>query len=136
MTDIWIKRLLIALEFFVGLTAAWGGIKLLQTGGLGMPVSWLSDSPFSDYTLPALILAVIVGGTNLLSAFLEFRKHTYAAYSSAVAGYGLLIWIFTEMYLLKHASWLQVAYFSIAILILVLTMLLLKLQTYKKVGEE
>ena len=116
-------KLLIALECLVGVTAAGGGIGLITTDGLGMPVSWLKNSPFPSYLIPGLILFFAVGGTNICAAAIGLKnyRHPYAA--SAVAGFGLLIWIFTEIYIIGHSHWLQFFYFGTGILILILAML-------------
>jgi hypothetical protein len=68
---------------FVALTALWGGIALLlgtyQHGvlmeagtGARFPVDWLRGTPFGVYTVPALILAISVGGSALAATALIF----------------------------------------------------------------
>ncbi|MGZ5471735.1 MAG: hypothetical protein ACXWE0_08690, partial [Nitrososphaeraceae archaeon] len=42
------------------------------------------------------------------------------------SGFALLIWIFTELYLLKNSHWLHTAMFVIGIVILVASMFLIK----------
>ena len=44
---------------------------------------------------------------------------------SAVAGFGMLIWIFVELALIRHYSWLQAAYFGLGALELILVLVLL-----------
>lgn len=53
---------------FIALTAIGGGIAML----IGLedsrfPLEWLRGTPFPDYTIPALILAIVVGGSSLLA---------------------------------------------------------------------
>lgn len=120
------KKLLITLLLFQGITAVISGIELMRTNGLGMPVSFLSNSPFTSFLIPGLILTIIIGGTSLLAAFFLLKNHKFALHASAAGGFGILIWIFTEQYMIHESSFLQVIYFSIGILILTLTMLILK----------
>lgn len=119
---------LVLLELIIGLTAVRGGYGLLTTNGLGMPLSFLQNSPFPDYTIPALILLFIVGGANLLAAVLLFRKHRYALEAAAIAGFGLLIWVVVEQYIIPDSHFLQLIYFVLGVICLVLTMFLLKFQ--------
>ena len=120
------RKLLILILFFLGATAVVGGIQLIRTNGMGMPQEWLATTPFSSFLIPGLILSIIVGGTSLLAILLLIRHHKYGLETSAIAGFGVQIWIFTQIYMLHHASFLQIVYFTTGILILILTILLLR----------
>lgn len=126
--DTKIKIVLILLLLYVGITAVWGGGGLLLKGGsaFALPADLLENTPFPDYTIPGLILTFIVGGTNLLAAYLLFKKHKFALEATATAGFGLAIWLFTELYLLPDSHFIQTVYFAIAVVTLVLTMILVK----------
>ena len=82
-----VRIALVAIETFVGLGAIAGGIALL-TGvfAQGIPVAWLQGTPFSDYTVPGLALAILVGGGMLLAAATVFILREWAVLVSAVAG--------------------------------------------------
>jgi hypothetical protein len=82
-----VRIALVAIETFVGLGAIAGGIALL-TGvfAQGIPVVWLQGTPFSDYTVPGLALAILVGGGMLLAAATVFILREWAVLVSAVAG--------------------------------------------------
>jgi hypothetical protein len=70
------KRVRIAigvLAAFIALTAIGGGIAMLA-GADQFPRDWLRDTPFSDYTLPALVLAIVVGGSSLVAAVPEQHR--------------------------------------------------------------
>ena len=77
------------LEAFVALGAIAGGIVLL-IGAFnfrqGIPLTWLAGTPFSDYTIPALALAILVGGGMLLAAATVFIQREWAVLISVVAG--------------------------------------------------
>jgi len=121
-----VRKLLILILLFLGITAALGGIELIRTNGMGMPQEWLATTPFSSFLIPGLVLSLIVGGASLVSSLLLIRRHNYALESSAIAGFGVQIWIFTQIYMLQHASFLQIFYFGTGILILILTIFLLR----------
>jgi hypothetical protein len=62
-----VRLTLIILEAFVALTSIACGIGLV-VGAVQLPLSWLAGTPFSDYTLPGLVMAVIIGGSAFLAA--------------------------------------------------------------------
>jgi hypothetical protein len=80
-----LRNLLIILDGFLALTAFAGGIGLL-TGVARPPVELLRGSPFTDYTIPALALFVIVGGSALGATILLVRRHPSAALVSMAVG--------------------------------------------------
>lgn len=116
---------LVVLTVFNALSAIGGGIAILVTGGLGMPLSMLAHSPFASFTGPGLILLAVVGGTQAAaSALLLLRKETAFAWT-AIAGIGMTIWIFIETGIIAGISWLQVLYFTTGVAQLVLVLALL-----------
>lgn len=126
-----LQRSLITLLIVVGLTAIAGGLGLIFHNGLGMDADMLAGSPFSSYYWPGFILVMVVGGTHLLAAGLLWQKSKWSLESVAVAGFGMLIWVFTELYIINQPHWLQVVYFGEAVVVLMTTMVLLKFCTYK-----
>lgn len=109
-----LKRLLIGLEVLTGLSSVAGGIALMA-GWITMPTELLAGSIFQNYFIPGLILACIVGGTMLFAAYDLKTRTSQPALASMVAGFGLLIWIFTEVAIVGYDSWLQILYFTLAI---------------------
>lgn len=63
------RRALLGLDLFLGCTAVAGGVALLL-GWLTPPLDLLQGSPFADYTVPTLLLTVVVGGCGLSAAWL------------------------------------------------------------------
>ncbi|MBN1409756.1 MAG: hypothetical protein JW969_02855 [Spirochaetales bacterium] len=123
---------LLILLFFNALSAIGGGIGLVVSDGLGMPKSWLTGSPFDSFLVPGIILAVIVGGTNLAAAVMEIKKLRFAPEASAVAGFGLQIWIYAEIYIIRESAWLQTVYFVTGTLILILVFLRFRVKKSEK----
>jgi hypothetical protein len=116
---------LTALLAFGALSAAVGAVLAIAANGAGVPLESLENSPFTSFFMPGLILGVVVGGTQFAAAFALLAKRGIALLLSAVAGFGMLIWIFVELALIQQFSWLQAAYFMLGALELVLVLALL-----------
>ncbi len=111
---------------FCALSAAGGSIGLIYNG-LGMSVQNLRHTVFHSYVVPGIILALIVGSTQAAAAVLLKISHKLTLVAVAVAGFGLCIWIYGEIYLTQIISWLQTVYFGLGIAELILAFLLLGL---------
>lgn len=111
---------LLILTSLLALTALPAGMLLmLEPNGstLGLSLSLLSSTPFPDFFIPGLLLALIVGGCSLVSLFLIMNQSP-ASYKIAMAsGVVLVIWIVAELILIPHYHWLQGLYLAIGILI-------------------
>lgn len=115
----------LVIAVFNTVSAVGGGIGMLATDGLGMPREALAGSPFDSFTVPALVLIVVVGGTQALAAALLLARREAALVWTAVAGFGMLVWIFVETIVIRGGSWLQVLYFTTGAAQLVLVLALL-----------
>jgi hypothetical protein len=116
-------------EGFIALSAIGGGIALLagtykdgvlvEAGGRAQfPLEWLRQTPFSDYTIPALILAIGVGGSSLIAAALAFTGREEGVLASIAAGLITAGFIVGEVVMLKQGiSWIEGLYFGLALLI-------------------
>jgi hypothetical protein len=111
-------RALYGLNLFLGLTAIAGGAALL-TGMIKIPLSALAGSPFTDFTVPAILLAAVIGGTSLLAAWLVHLRLSLGAQVSAVAGGAIVIFEIVEWNTIGFA-WLQAVYIGIGAAILAL----------------
>jgi hypothetical protein len=118
---------LTVLAVFGALSALVGAVLALAANGAGVPLEYLKNSPFSSYFVPGLILGIVVGGTQLAAAIALLAKRDTALLLSAVAGFGMLIWIFVELAMIQQYSWLQAAYFILGGLELILVLALLGL---------
>jgi hypothetical protein len=119
------QQALLIVGFLNLMSAAAGGAGIAATNGLGMPKSWLAGSPFASYLWPGLVLLVVVGGTQAIAVVLQLRKSRLALAAAAVAGFGMIIWIYVEVTILPVTSWLQPAYFATGTLQVVLVLLAL-----------
>ena len=100
-----LRAALITLELFVGVNALYGGVGLLA-GKLGVQREWLANTPFQDFTVPAILLTVVVGGACFLAGLMTAIGRVAGAEASILAGCVTTGWIVIEMFLMP-ASWLQ-----------------------------
>lgn len=132
-------RLLLGCLAFLSASAAFGGIVLVinPTGSLiGMPVSLLRFSPFHDFLIPGLILGIVFGiGSFATILALRFRPAwligsaltratgEHWTWSLAlVIGLGQVIWIVTQMLMMRGVSVLHFLYGGLGLLIVFLTL--------------
>ena len=127
-----LSLLLAIILLFTGLVSVISGAAMIVTNGIGMPQEWLEGTVFSSYLIPALILAIVIGGVSILAGILLIMKKRLAIEVSAASGFGLLIWIFTEMYLIRESHFLHTIFFIEAIAILIICFIMLRLLTIKK----
>ncbi len=80
-----VRLTLIILEAFVALTSIACGLGL-AVGAVQLPLAWLAGTPFSDYTWPGLVMAVVVGGSSFLAAELTRAGRSGDVVASALAG--------------------------------------------------
>lgn len=107
---------LTVLAVFQALSAFYGAFLAVARDGAGVSLENLEGSPFTTYLVPGLILGGVVGGTQLATAVALLAKRRMALLLAAVAGFGMLIWIFVELVIIRQYSWLQSAYFALGVL--------------------
>lgn len=105
---------------FVALTAIGGGVTIL--GGVDeFPLEWLAGTPFDDYTVPALILTIMVGGSALLAAVTIFTGRRISVMASMVAGLILVGYIVVEVLILEQVppglTVIEGVYFGLGLLL-------------------
>jgi hypothetical protein len=111
-------RGLAALHFVIGAAALLGGGALVvwPSGNmLGMPVSLLSQSPFTDFLLPGVILYGAIGVLNAISCYLVFTREPGAERVSFLAGCALLIWLVAQAAMIGASPVLQLGCASLAV---------------------
>ncbi len=113
-----IKITALILMGFTAVTAILSGLALVfyPDGHLfQMPVSLLDHSPFENFRIPGLVLAVLVGGSNLAGAFSMAFDYNYAGRMTLLAGIQLTLWILVQYLLIRTFDWLQVFYLIIGL---------------------
>ena len=128
---------LIIFNIFLALTAIPGGFCLL-TGIVVPPIDELKGSVFSDYTLPGLVLMIIVGGSALLTAILLIRKYKYAVFYSAIVGLIIMTFEFVEVLAIGSPTGaglvMQIIYFAIGIIIIKCSLIILFIDLRGKIN--
>ena len=143
------RNFLIFILGFLGFGAlGGGGVLIISPSGelIGMPLSIIQNSPFVNFLIPGIILFTLLGilPVGLMYALIKKPKwrlpeffnvfnDMYWAWSYSVyTGLALMIWIQTEMIIMKTVHWSQSLYMGIAILLLFVTLLPRVRLIYKK----
>lgn len=130
-----VRVALVILDGFAALTAVGGGVAL-ATGleAERFPVDRLRGTPFASYTVPGLILTVVVGGSAAVAAVVTLRSPRAGGLASVLAGGVMMGWIVGEVLILRRplsteTLW-EVFYLAIGLL-----MALLGFRTWRTEGE-
>jgi len=90
--------------FFNGISAVIPGLMLVidpSGKSMQMPLEWLDKSPFNNFLIPGIILFLIIGVLNLISAILTIKKsHGFQLYIIA-NGIIMLGWITAEILMIN-----------------------------------
>ena len=118
---------------FTAVTSVLGGVMLVigavvDLGGspIAIPDSYLAGSPFASTLLPGLALGLVVGGTQAVALVMVARRMRWAMLAAAVAGFGILVWIFVQMVYIPFSP-LQALYFVMGVVELAAVLVLLDL---------
>jgi hypothetical protein len=113
------SRLFLAvLQVFVGLTAIVGGAKLVSDpsgNAVGVPLEWLSGSPFSDYSVPGWVLVVAIGLGHAAASLLSAFGHRQFGRAAIVQGGLLAGYIAVEVWAIGWQAALQPLYFILGL---------------------
>jgi hypothetical protein len=116
---------LIVIGAFTALSALAGAFALLAPGSAGVPLYVLDGSIFSDFFWPALLLGVVIGGTQLLATVTAIRRSSTWLLWSTVAGFAMVIFVFVELAIMRGFSILHGVYFATGLAQLALVLALL-----------
>ncbi len=84
---------LVIMETFIGLGAIGGGTAILTNAfdfDQWLPVAWLAGTPFRNYTIPGLLLLIVIGCGMLLAASTLFIQRAWAVLFSAAMGLAMI----------------------------------------------
>lgn len=119
-----VRIALIVVDLFAAVSAVVGAVGLV-VGYMEIPRSVLRGTPFTDFTVPALLLGIVVGGSALAAAAITlFGPQRIAPLASAVAGCIMVGWMTVEIAMIGLDIWVQVAYFVVGLLMIGLAGLL------------
>jgi hypothetical protein len=94
------RRALVALELVTGVTGLAGGVLLAAAPDgslLRADPATLAGTPFTDWRVPGVLLAGLVGGGFLLAGWWQWRGHWHARELSMAAGAGLICFEAAEL---------------------------------------
>ncbi|GGF64718.1 hypothetical protein GCM10010912_07110 [Paenibacillus albidus] len=132
--------LLYVLHVFLGLGAIAGGLVLIVDPSgqmIGMDTSILVKSPFANFAIPGLLLLLVFGLLPLGVLYSMIKRpcwkwaervnpfeglHSSWALSLYI-GFGLIIWIMVQTYMMNTAVFIHVFYMSLGLLIQAVTLL-------------
>jgi hypothetical protein len=128
---VWALLALTAIQV-IGATA--GGIGLVQDpiDNIGMPLSMLEGSPFSDYLYPGLILLLLVGLFPVVPLVGLALGRKWGWWLELAAGCALIIWIIAEVAMLGYLPGMGIALQIIMGLLGVVIVLLALLRTTRR----
>lgn len=115
------------LQSLIGIGAVFGGALLIISPDgryLQMSIDILQNSPFRNFLIPGIILFLVIGVGNVISAALCFKMHKIAGFAGLFFGFGLIIWIFVQVNMIGGGSWLQYLYFLLGIIEILLSIMM------------
>jgi hypothetical protein len=118
------RLLLFLLLTFIALSAVFSGMFMLcypDGSFLGLSTALLKDTAFHSFTIPGIILTVVVGGTSLVAVVLNVLAHPMRYNWAIAAGVVLAGWIVVQMLLINTFHWLQFVYLLLALMVLLLS---------------
>lgn len=124
-----IRNFEIGLLGFVALSAIPSGIIMMvfpQGDPMNMPLSMLEGSPFKSFFWPGIMLCGIIGLSHAIALFMGLKSRPLSGSAAAVAGLGLIIWLYVQVSMIGGGHWLQILYFAVAIAEVTLAVLLLR----------
>jgi hypothetical protein len=113
----------VVLLLLLGFSASIGGLALiLDPSGrtLGMSMAGLEGTYFPDYEVPGFILFFVLGIFSLVASVFVMMKNPYFATFIFIQGALLTGWILVQVYLLPETHVLQLIYFFVGILLMLL----------------
>lgn len=117
------KTILFLLVSFTALTSLISGILLIYDPSgsfFQMSLSLLSGTPFKNFLIPGIVLAFLVGGTNLAAVVLNLMRNKNRYNWAIAAGVMISGWIIVQMIMISTFSWLQLLFLVIGILTILL----------------
>lgn len=134
------EAMLIGALVVEGVLALAGGVMLVAAPSgrlLRMPAAWLDGTPFSSYLVPGLLLMSGLGLLPLFAAFALWRFRFVpgiprleralgmdtAWLASVAAGAGIMIWIVTQIAMLRIVHPMQAFIFALGAVVVALALL-------------
>ncbi len=93
------RLILAAIELLVAIPAVPSGVALVRDG-MGLDTAWIDHTLLPDYTIPGVLLMVVIGGGMALAAAAVLTRPRLARPAALGAGLVLLAWLAIETLML------------------------------------
>lgn len=123
MKRTWYHWLSFGLLFVMGSSGLYGGLLLIADPSgdtLQMPASFLDPTPFPNYLLPGLLLLLVVGVLEWVTAVFTLLRQRQYAFWIILSGGALAIWITVQVIMIGYLHWMQPLCFGWGIALLLL----------------
>jgi hypothetical protein len=151
--QVFYRFLLIFLIFFLSVGALFGGFMLISDPSgysLRFPANSLTNSQFSDFTIPGVILFISLGLFPLFLIYplifrpgwkwansLNIYKNRYWAWTySMYVGIILIIWIDVQIYLIGGGALIQFLYAVLGVCIVITALIPSNMDFYFMTGKK
>jgi len=107
-----------SLQAIIGLGALVGGFMLVKDpsgSALGVPLSFLEGSPFSDFLIPGIFLLAVNGIGSIIGAGLSITRNRFAQEIAIVLGAILVAWIVIQVVIIRSFSWMHILYIILGV---------------------
>jgi hypothetical protein len=127
-----VRIAVVIVTLFAALSAFAGALGLV-VGYMNIPVNELRGTPFADFTVPALLLGFVVGGSALAAALIAafgprrialFEPLRFDALAAAFAGCIMVGWMVIEIAMIGLDIWVQALYLVVGLVMIGLAGLL------------
>lgn len=128
MSERAVRMTLIVVDLLAALSAFVGAVGLVA-GFMNIPSSVLATTPFADFTIPALLLGIVVGGSALAAALIAwfgprrltvFGSWRFDAVAAAAAGCIMVGWMVIELAMIGLGTPVQVVYLVVGLVMIAL----------------
>jgi hypothetical protein len=111
---------LVGMEGFVAVGAMYGGIGLIANNALHMTDDWLIGTPFQSWTLPGVLLLLVVAVPMIVAAVAELFRLSWAYGASLLAGAAQVGWIVAQWLIMQRFFILQPVMLAAGVIVLLL----------------
>jgi hypothetical protein len=115
------KSLLFFLVGLTGIISLMGGLQMIHSPNgevLNMSLIPLEQTPFKNFLIPGLFLAIVVGGVSFVALVLQIQLHPARFNWAIAAGILLSFWIIVQIFFLGQSHWWHYIYLFISLLII------------------
>jgi hypothetical protein len=113
------RILLVAVELLVAVGAIFGGIGLIANNAIGMLPEWLEGTPFDSWTVPGVLLLLVVALPMSVAAVAELRRSRWAYAAAVAAGMAQIGWIGAQWLIIGKYFYLQPVMLTAGVAVLV-----------------